>query len=84
MFRFTIRDVLWLTVLVALAVAWWLDRRSLESRFAAERLAAEEQFEKALEKSRQQAHLQWQAERIEHEATRRAWEWEKIRRSLSE
>ena len=25
MFRFTIRDVLWLTVLVALAVGWWLD-----------------------------------------------------------
>ena len=27
--RFTIRDVLWLTVVVALAVAWWLDRYSL-------------------------------------------------------
>jgi hypothetical protein len=26
MFRFTIRDVLWLTALVALAVAWWIDR----------------------------------------------------------
>jgi hypothetical protein len=26
MFRFTIRDVLWLTVVVALAVGWWLDR----------------------------------------------------------
>jgi len=26
MFRFTIRDVLWLTVVVALACAWWLDR----------------------------------------------------------
>jgi hypothetical protein len=29
MFRFTIRDVLWLTALVALAVGWWLDRNSL-------------------------------------------------------
>jgi hypothetical protein len=28
MFRFTIRDVLWLTVVVALLAAWWLDRRS--------------------------------------------------------
>ena len=26
MFRFTIRDVLWLTALVALAVGWWIDR----------------------------------------------------------
>jgi hypothetical protein len=28
MFRFTIRDVLWLTVVVAVAVAWWLDHRN--------------------------------------------------------
>jgi hypothetical protein len=27
MFRFTIRDVLWLTVVVAMGVTWWLDRR---------------------------------------------------------
>ena len=27
MFRFTIRDVLWLTVVAALAVGWWIDRR---------------------------------------------------------
>jgi hypothetical protein len=25
-FRFTIRDLLWLTVVVALAVGWWFDR----------------------------------------------------------
>ena len=29
MFRFTIRDVLWLTVVVALAVGWWIDRKSI-------------------------------------------------------
>ena len=29
MFRFTIRDVLWLTVVVALAVCWWIDRSRL-------------------------------------------------------
>jgi hypothetical protein len=28
MFRFTIRDVLWLTVLVALAVGWCLDHQT--------------------------------------------------------
>jgi len=27
MFRFTIRDVLWLTVLVAVLTAWWLSHR---------------------------------------------------------
>jgi hypothetical protein len=30
MFRFTIRDVLWLTVVVALSVGWWADRRAKE------------------------------------------------------
>jgi hypothetical protein len=29
MFRFTIRDVLWLMVVVAMGVAWWSDRRVL-------------------------------------------------------
>ena len=28
-FRFTIRDLLWLTLVVALAVGWWLDRSRL-------------------------------------------------------
>jgi len=30
MFRFSIRDVLWLTALVALSVGWWLDRRNVD------------------------------------------------------
>jgi hypothetical protein len=46
MFRFSIRDVLWLTVVVGLAVGWYLDnaklaavnaelaRRDAEARFA--------------------------------------------------
>jgi len=28
MLRFIVRDVLWLTVVVALSVAWWMDHRS--------------------------------------------------------
>jgi hypothetical protein len=28
MFRFTTRDLLWLTVMVALAIGWWLESRS--------------------------------------------------------
>jgi hypothetical protein len=27
-FRFTIRDLLWLTLVAAVLVAWWVDRRS--------------------------------------------------------
>jgi hypothetical protein len=30
MFKFSIRDLFWLTVVVALAVGWWLDRRALD------------------------------------------------------
>jgi len=30
MFRFTIRDVLWLTVVVALGVGWWRDHSALQ------------------------------------------------------
>jgi len=28
-FRFTIRDVLWLTVVVAMSVGWWIEHRRL-------------------------------------------------------
>jgi len=48
MFRFTIRDVLWLTVVVALAVCWGLDRVSLvraeqRARMEAQRAIVAEQ-----------------------------------------
>jgi hypothetical protein len=29
MFRFTIRDLLWLTVVVGVAAAWWVDHRMM-------------------------------------------------------
>jgi hypothetical protein len=29
--RFSIRDILWLTLAVALAVGWWLDHRNQQS-----------------------------------------------------
>jgi hypothetical protein len=35
MFRFTVRDLLWLTVVVALVVAWWLDHRRQDQRWEA-------------------------------------------------
>ena len=34
-FRFTIRDLLWLTVVVALAVGWWLDNSRLKHQLEA-------------------------------------------------
>ena len=33
MFRFSIRDVLWLTVVVGLAVGWYCDRTRQDARF---------------------------------------------------
>jgi len=32
--RFTIRDLLWLMVVVALSVGWWLDHRRLSVSYA--------------------------------------------------
>src|SRR5262245_13346251 len=32
MFRFTIRDVLWLMVVVGLAVGWWIERGTLQNQ----------------------------------------------------
>jgi hypothetical protein len=31
MFKFNIRDLLWLTAIVAVSLGWWLERRSLLS-----------------------------------------------------
>jgi DNA-directed RNA polymerase subunit RPC12/RpoP len=45
MFRFTIRDVLWLTVVVALGVGWWAEfraRREADIRYAAARQAIQQ------------------------------------------
>ena len=33
MFRFTIRDVLWLTVVVAMGFAWWVERRDRDKEW---------------------------------------------------
>ena len=34
--RFTIRDLLWLTLVVGMAVGWWLDRSRISSEFKSE------------------------------------------------
>jgi hypothetical protein len=48
MFRFTIRELVLLTLVVAMGVAWWLDRRNVAGQL--KRLAA---YEQAGEKERQ-------------------------------
>jgi hypothetical protein len=35
-FRFTIRDLLWLTLVVALVLGWWIDQRTLRDERAAD------------------------------------------------
>ena len=45
MFRFTIRDVLWLTVVVALLLGWFRDHRAL-TKWTQLHLVREEQFYK--------------------------------------
>ena len=58
MFRFTIRDVLWLTVVVALAVGWWIDqdriRRHREALEASEQALADEREKLQIEAQRLQ------------------------------
>jgi hypothetical protein len=46
MLRFTIRDVLWLTVVVALSIGWWLDHRSQATAVTYYRDANESWLEK--------------------------------------
>jgi hypothetical protein len=42
MFRFTIRDVLWLMVVVALGVGWWMQRQDALALAAANKVQAEQ------------------------------------------
>ena len=45
--RFFIRDVLWLTVVVALAVAWWAEKNRLEQRLRTPREVWEQRADAA-------------------------------------
>jgi len=46
--RFTIRDLLWLTLVVALAVGWWIDRRAIQRQSAVELNALRHELIKVL------------------------------------
>jgi hypothetical protein len=45
-FRFTIRDLLWLTALLAVCIAWWVDHRHAAAKYA------DLEFSASFEKSR--------------------------------
>jgi len=47
MFRFTIRDLLWLMVVVGLACGWWLDRRDLKTTMS--KLKSDGQMKRAVD-----------------------------------
>ena len=47
MFRFTIRDLLWLMVVVALVVGWWVDRRDLNATVS--KLKSDSQMKRAVD-----------------------------------
>jgi len=48
--KFTIRDILWLTILVAVSVAWWLDHRTS--------LRMQEQLRQQAEQLQYQSHIE--------------------------
>jgi len=63
--RFTIRDLLWLTLVVAMAVGWWLDHTDT-SQCKTERLAIHAAYIDALE---QQSVLERRIERMQRTST---------------
>jgi hypothetical protein len=87
MFRFTIRDLLWLTVVVALLAAWWLDRNSLRRESALQLRAAEAERKKAqlelYEVNIQNLRNRQDAERLKRESRDRA-AWEAVKAKSEE
>ena len=77
MFRFTIRDVLWLTALAAVSVGWFIDRSQLIGP-ARETLSWKAKHDKAVEalnqiNSRESTQLR-QISCLEHIAATEGWE----------
>ena len=71
MFRFSIRDLLWLTVLIAMMVAWWIDKGRIREQ--AEGLATE-RAQLAEDRARMQAEFDDKIEivdRLQREANDR-------------
>ena len=52
MFRFTIRDVLWLTVVVALGVTWGIDRQRQAAKHEREMQQSKQQLVELLQSNK--------------------------------
>jgi hypothetical protein len=67
MFRFSIRDVLWLTVVVAMAVGWWTNRTRSQATinsYRADYEALQATASRLADEREVLRHKLWQAERI--------------------
>ena len=58
MFRFTIRDVLWLTVVVALGVGWWVQSGHAESTWSARLKSQQDAFRNQYHSLQRQANAE--------------------------
>ena len=58
MYRFTIRDVLWLVLVLGLCLAWWRDHRRLGLATREFQRASSAHYSKLLELSRMQEELE--------------------------
>jgi len=65
--KFSIRDVLWLTVVVALAVCWGLDRAQLRQAELSARLEAEQSLVES-RRAQYMAEIARASAAMEHEA----------------
>ena len=69
MFRFTVRDLLWLTIVVALGVAWWVDRgrttRTWQRRYQTELQHSSDWFLRHLELRNKLMAAGWKIEYLD-------------------
>lgn len=77
MFRFTIRDVLWLTVVVALGVGWWLNSNAIlrSERDAKAREISFLQDEWRLEKATMLLKIRYTESELEQTGRASGWDW---------
>jgi len=74
-FRFTIRDLLWLTLVVGMGLAWWADHRQQSINYAKWMLDLEECREQGIERMISEANdLREQVTALEEKLRRAAKE----------
>ena len=73
MLRFTIRDVLWLTLVVGLAVGWWVDRGKVARQCSAAIAGILRQQDETARQQEAAAHWQNLAHSLADELTGVGW-----------